>query len=141
MHHPIRIGGVTVLFHQSRHETNGAMDLFEMIIPRQAQLGIPHLHREYDETILGVDGTSTWTVGSEVISIGPGQQLAIPRGVEHSYANLTVSTARVMCILTPGLLGLEYFHELADIYNASAPPNMAEIGTMMTRYGVIPATL
>jgi mannose-6-phosphate isomerase-like protein (cupin superfamily) len=117
------------------------MDLFEMIIPPQAQLGLPHLHREYDETILGIYGTSVWTVGSEAISIGPGEQYDIPRGVQHSYANLTDSTVRLMCILTPGLLGPEYFRELAAIYNAGGPPNMAEIGAMMTRYGVIPATL
>ncbi len=141
MHQPIRIGNVTYHFHKSRHETNGTVDIYEMIIPPQAQLGLPHLHRKYDETIVGIDGIATWTVGNDIIPVGPGQQLFIPRGVEHSYANLETSTARIMCILTPGLLGPEYFRELASIYNVGNSPDFAEIGAMMTRYGVIPASL
>jgi mannose-6-phosphate isomerase-like protein (cupin superfamily) len=141
MHQPIQVGNVTYHFHKSRHETNGAMDIFEMIIPPQAQLGLPHLHREYEETIVGIDGIATWTLGSEIIPVGPGDQLVIPRGVQHSYANLQVSTARIMCILTPGLLGPEYFQELASFYNGGKSPDFGEIGALMTRYGVIPASL
>ena len=141
MHHPIRIGNVTYHFHSSRHETNGVMDLYEMIIPPQAQLGLPHLHREYDETIIGIDGIVTWTIGKDLVPVSSGQHLNIPRGIEHSYANLHTTTARILCILTPGLLGPEYFEELAALYNASGPTNYAEIGAMMTRYGVIPASI
>lgn len=141
MHHPIRIGSVSVLFHKSRHETQGGMDVFEMTFPPQANLIIPHLHRDYDETILGVDGITTWTVDGVTTQLHPGQQLVISRGQQHVYGNRHPLPARILCIITPGLLGPEYFRELATIYNAEGPPNIAEIGTVMTRYGVIPASV
>jgi hypothetical protein len=40
----------------------------------------------------------------------------------------------------PGLIGPEYFHELANILNVEGPPNLAAIGSVMTRYGVVPVT-
>ena len=140
MHHPIHVGNLSITFLKSRHETQGAFDLFEMTIPSQAQLSVPHLHRDYDETIIGMNGIITWTVDGTQIELGPGEQLHIPRGTLHTYINLHKSAARMMCILTPGLMGPEYFRDLAAAANAEDPPNIAGIAAVMARYGVIPAT-
>jgi mannose-6-phosphate isomerase-like protein (cupin superfamily) len=140
MHQPIQLGNLSVTFIQSRHETDGAFDLFELIVPPQAFLNVAHLHRDYDETIIGMNGTTTWTIQGEHTLVGPGQQLHIPRGTTHSYANLHHTTARMMCLLTPGLVGPEYFHELAAVLRAEGPPDIAGISRVMTRYGVIPST-
>ncbi|HTD96660.1 MAG TPA: cupin domain-containing protein [Edaphobacter sp.] len=140
MHHPIQIGDLSITFLKSRHETCDSFDLFELIIAPQTQFMVPHLHRDYDETIIGMDGITTWTLDGEQIQLSPGQQLFIPRGVAHTYVNLHKSTARVMCILTPGLVGPEYFRELAAFANADGPLDLAGIGAVMARYGVIPAT-
>jgi mannose-6-phosphate isomerase-like protein (cupin superfamily) len=138
MHQPIQIGRISVTFLKSRHETSGALDLFELIVPPNASLNVPHLHRDYDETILGMNGIATWTVNGEQIQVRPGQQLDIPRGTVHSYTNLHSDTARMMCLLTPGLVGPEYFRELAAAIQPDGPPDIAEISTVMARYGVIP---
>jgi mannose-6-phosphate isomerase-like protein (cupin superfamily) len=140
MHHPIHVGDLSITFLKSRHETQGGLDLFELTLPPYAYLNVPHLHRDYDETIIGMNGIATWTIGDEEILIGPGQQLHIPRGTTHSYANLQPSTCRMMCILTPGLVGPEYFRELAAVLRAEGPPDIAGISTVMMRYGVIPAS-
>jgi mannose-6-phosphate isomerase-like protein (cupin superfamily) len=139
MHHPIQVGGLSITFIKSRHETHGSLDLFEITVPSFANINVPHLHRDYDETIIGMDGIITWTVAGQQIQIGPGQQLHIPRGVAHTYLNMHKSTARMMCILTPGLVGPEYFRELAAALATEGPPNLASIGAVMARYGVIPA--
>ena len=143
MHHPILIGNLSITFLKSRHETHGTLDLFEVTVPPQAQLFVSHLHRDYDETAIGMDGIVTWTVAGKQIEIGPGEQLHIPRGVAHSYANLHPATARMMCLFTPGLVGPEYFRELADVVarSASAADIAASLGEIMMRYGVIPATI
>jgi mannose-6-phosphate isomerase-like protein (cupin superfamily) len=138
MHYPIQIGGISVTFLQSRHETGGAFDLFELIVPPTFYLSVPHLHRDYDETILGLNGIATWTINGEEIQVKPGQLLTIPRGAVHSHTNLHNDTARMVCLLTPGLLGPEYFRELAATLNADGPPDIAGIGNIMVRYGVIP---
>jgi quercetin dioxygenase-like cupin family protein len=140
MHHPIHVGSISVTFLKSRHETQGSLDLFELTIPSHARLNIPHLHRDFDETIIGMNGIVTWTVQGEQVKVGPGQQLHIPRGTAHSYANLHNSTARMMCILTPGLVGPEYFRELAAVLSAEGPPDIAGLSHVMMRYGVIPAS-
>jgi mannose-6-phosphate isomerase-like protein (cupin superfamily) len=140
MHHPIHIGNLSVTFLKSRHETEGSLDLFELTVPPHVHLNVPHLHRDYDETIIGMNGIVTWTIEGEKIKVTPGKQLHIPRGIAHSYANLHDATARMMCILTPGLVGPEYFRELAAVLRADGPPDIAGISNVMMRYGVIPAS-
>ena len=140
MHHPIKIGRITVTFLKSRHDTNGALDLFELIVPPDVFLNVPHLHRDYDETILGMNGIATWTIEGEQFQVHPGQKLCIPRGTVHSYSNFHTTTSRMMCLLTPGLVGPEYFRELAAAIQPDSPPDFAEISTVMARYGVIPIT-
>ncbi|HEY6413284.1 MAG TPA: cupin domain-containing protein [Edaphobacter sp.] len=138
MHSLIRVGDISVTFIKTRHETHGALDLFEMTLPPHTHMLIPHLHRDYDESIIGINGITTWTVDGKQIVLHRGEQLFIPRGAVHSYSNRHKSTARTMCILTPGLLGPEYFHDLAAAINIEGTPNMAEIGSIMARYGVVP---
>jgi quercetin dioxygenase-like cupin family protein len=138
MHRPIHIGKLSITFLRSRHQTHGAADLFEVIIPPHAQLNIPHLHRISDETILGMNGITTWIVDERRIALHPGQQLHIPHGTVHSCLNDQQTTARIVCMLTPGLFGPEYFQELSRILAAEDPPNIADIGNVMARYDVIP---
>jgi quercetin dioxygenase-like cupin family protein len=140
MHPVIRVGEITVSFLKTRHETHGVLDLFEMIIPPGYHMILPHLHRDYDETAIGLNGISTWTIDGVDHRLHRGEQLFIPRGTVHSYTNRNRSTARIMFILTPGLVGPEYFEDLAAIINSEGPLNLAEIGSIMTRYGVVPVT-
>jgi mannose-6-phosphate isomerase-like protein (cupin superfamily) len=141
LHEVIYIRGLSITFLLSRHETDGACDAFELTVPAQRYLFVPHRHRDFDETILGVDGIVTWTVDGKTIKIGPGDQLFIPRGVLHGYANHQPFPARMLSIFTPGLVGPEFFRDMADVLNLEGPPNIAEISKVMNRYGVIPGTL
>jgi len=140
MHHPIHVGNLSVTFLKSRHETEGAFDLFEVTVPPFAYMKVPHLHREYDETIIGMNGIATWTVGGRRIQVAPGQQLEIPRGTAHGYSNHHPKTCRMLCLLTPGIVGPEYFREMAAVLRADGPPDIAGLAAVMNRYGVIPST-
>ena len=140
MHTIIRVGEISVLFHQSRHETGGVMDLFEFTVPPGVHIIVPHLHRQFDETIFGLDGITTWTVGDHTVEVKKTEQLFIPRGTPHRFANLHSSTARAMCMLTPGLIGPEYYVELGLLLSGDEPPDYAEIGAFMTSHGLIPLT-
>jgi len=140
MYDTIRVGEMSVTFLKTRHETSGALDLFELTIPPFARVALPHIHRKYDETIFGVDGTMTWTLLDKSTQVSRGTTLFIPRGTPHSYANLTHTTARILCLQTPGVLGPEYYLEIAALYRANRHPNLAGIGAIMSRYGVVPIT-
>jgi quercetin dioxygenase-like cupin family protein len=141
MHHTIRVGEMSVTFVKTRHETAGALDLFELTIPPFARVPLPHLHRKYDETIFGVDGIMTWTLCDKSTQVRRGTTLFIPRGTPHSYANLTHTTARILCLQTPGVLGPEYYLEIAALFRIDSHPDLAGIGAIMSRYGVVPVTV
>jgi quercetin dioxygenase-like cupin family protein len=138
MHETIRVGEMSVTFLKTRHETEGAFDLFELTIPPFARVPLPHIHRKYDETIFGLDGTMTWTLRDNSTEVSRGVTLAIPRGTPHFYANRTHTTARVLCLQTPGVLGPEYYLEIAFLYRKGHHPDLAGIGAVMSRYGIVP---
>jgi quercetin dioxygenase-like cupin family protein len=138
MHDTIRVGEMSVTFLKTRHETEGAFDLFELTIPPFARVPLPHIHRKYDETIFGLDGTMTWTLRDKSTEVRRGATLLIPRGTPHFYANRTHATARVLCLQTPGVLGPEYYLEIAALYRSGQHPDLAGIGAVMSRYGIVP---
>jgi mannose-6-phosphate isomerase-like protein (cupin superfamily) len=140
MHETIRVGEMSVTFLKTRHETAGAFDLFELTIPAFSRAPLPHLHRKYDETVFGVDGTMTWTLGDKSTQVTRGTTLFIPRGTPHFYANLTHTAARILCLQTPGLMGPEYYLEIAALFRTNHQPDLAGIGAVMSRYGVVPIT-
>jgi quercetin dioxygenase-like cupin family protein len=144
MHNTIRVGEMSVTFLKTRHETEDALELFELTIPPFARVPLPHIHRKYDETVFGVDGTVTWTLQGEredePTQIRRGTTLFIPRDTPHFFANLTHTTARILCLQTPGVLGPEYYLEIAALYRANPHPDLAGIGAIMSRYGVVPVT-
>jgi mannose-6-phosphate isomerase-like protein (cupin superfamily) len=144
MHDTIRVGEMSVTFLKTRHETGGAFDLFELTIPPFARVPLPHIHRKYDETIFGVDGTVTWTLQGEgedqPTEVRRSTTLFIPRGTPHTFANRTHTTARIFCLQTPGVLGPEYFLEIAALFRTNHHPDLAGIGAVMSRYGVVPIT-
>jgi len=144
MHNTIRVGEMSVTFLRTRHETDDAFDLFELTVPPLARVPFPHIHRKYDETIFGVDGTMTWTLQKDEedhpTEVRRGITLFIPRGTPHSYANRTHKTARILCLQTPGVMGPEYYLEVAALYRNSPHPDVAGIAAIMSRYGVVPVT-
>lgn len=140
----IHVGGMTINFLMTHHETEGAFDAYEVTIPPSMQLLVPHmthLHPQCDETVIGIDGYTMWTVGGVSTRIGPGEQLFIPRGTSHRLINEESRSARILCVLTPGVLGPEYFDELACAMDCEGPTDYVALGRIMTRYGVIPATI
>ena len=71
--------------------------------------------------------------------VAPGETLFIPRGVIHGFVNETEGPTKVLCVLTPGVLGPEYFREMAVAMEGPAPPDPKKLGEIMNRYGLIPA--
>ena len=47
--------------------------------------------------------------------------------------------AKALAVVTPALIGPEYFREMAAIVNAGGPPDLAKIKAVMTRHGLVPA--
>ena len=141
MSEEIRIGQLTIRFRVEGEESGGTVSIFEVEVPAGAKVPTPHSHDGYEETVFGLEGVLTFTIEGRTIDVGPGNVLCIRRGVVHHFDNLHDLDAKALAIVTPGILGPDYFRELAIIIDAASggPPDAAAVAAVMRRYGLTPA--
>jgi quercetin dioxygenase-like cupin family protein len=137
----IRVGPLAIRFLVEAEESGGSVSMFEFDVPSQAKVPIAHSHDAYEETLYGLSGVLTWTVDGETHEVGPGDVLCIPRGVVHKFENEGEVAATNLAIVTPGVLGPQYFRDLAALVEAAAggPPDPTGIVEVMRRHGLTPA--
>jgi len=101
----------------------------------------PHSHDGFDETNYGLAGVTTFTIDDEQRELRPGEAVFVPRGAVHAFENRHEADARFLAVVTPGVLGPAYFHEVAAVLAdaAGGPPDLAAIGEVMRRHGLTPA--
>ena len=134
----IRLGPIAVRFLVEGAATGGSAALFEFDVLEDTPAPPAHSHDSWEETIYGLRGTLTWTVDGIAREIGPGEVLCIPRGVVHSFENLGAGTATQLAVVTPGVLGPDYFRDLAALVGADGPPDHAAMLDVMRRHGLTP---
>jgi quercetin dioxygenase-like cupin family protein len=134
----IDLGSLKLRFLQTKDDTAGSVDVFEMTLQPNARMPIPHHHDSWDETIYGLAGTTSWRVDGKDVDVTPGESVFIKRGIVHGFTNRTPRPATCLCILSPGALGPYYFKEMAGLLTA-ATPDLARMKETMLRYGLIPA--
>jgi len=137
----IRIGGIAIRFLVEGATSNGSVAVFEFDVPAGSPAPPPHSHDGYEETLYGLRGTLVWTIGGERVEVGEGEVVCIPRGVVHRFENEGDVDATALAVVTPGILGPDYFRELAAVADAAAggPPDRAELAAVMRRHGLTPA--
>lgn len=135
----IRVGQIAIRFLLEGEDTHGQLAMFEFTVPAGARVPAPHSHAHYDETIYGLDGVVTFTVNGQPTDIAAGDTCFIPRGAVHGFNNLKPANARALAVVTPALIGPEFFREMAAIVNADGPPDLEKIKAVMTRHGLVPA--
>ena len=140
MDETIRIGGLFLEFLHDRDDTEGSVDVFRMSVLPKAKVPVPHHHESWDETVYGFDGEMTFRIGDREVGLTVGETLFIPRGTVHAFRNDGPVPATCLVVLTPGVLGIDYFREVAALL-ASDTPDLAQMGAIMRRYGLIPAPL
>ena len=136
----IRIGQLVIRFLLEGNASGGSVAMFEFDVPSGAKVPIAHSHDAYEETIYGLEGVLTFTVDGRKTDIGPGEVLCIARGAVHRFDNFSSADTKMLAIVTPGVLGPDYFREIAAVIAASAggPPNPAAIAEVMRRHGLTP---
>ena len=136
----IRVGALGVRFLVEAADSNGSASVFECYVPANARMPAPHRHDGFDETVYGLEGTTTWTIDGETVEIGPGEAVCVARGQIHGFENRGSIDAMFVAIATPALFGPAYFREIGEVLAASAggPPDLAAIGEVMHRHGLTP---
>jgi quercetin dioxygenase-like cupin family protein len=137
----IRSGQMAIRFLVEGEESGGSVAVFEFDVPVGTKLPGAHSHDRYEETIYGLQGVLTWTVEGERREIEPGEVLCIRRGAVHHFDNRHDADASALAVVTPGILGPDYFREVAAVLEAAAggPPDLAALGEVMRRHGLTPA--
>ena len=140
MREEIKVGELAIRFLVESGDSNGAVAVFEFDVPAGANVPVAHSHDDYEETIYGLAGVLTWTIEGTPADVRPGEALCIPRGAVHRFDNVGDVDATALAIVTPGILGPDYFREVAEIVAATAggPPDLAAIAAVMRRHGLTP---
>src|SRR5215467_13871010 len=108
----IRVGELSIRFLVEGEQSQGSVAVFEFDVPAGGRVAAAHSHDGFEETIYGVEGVLTWTVDGTQIEVGPGEALLLPRGVVHQFDNRLDVDAKSLAIVTPGILGPDYFREV-----------------------------
>jgi quercetin dioxygenase-like cupin family protein len=137
----IKVGDLAIRFLLEGDHAGGSVAVFEFDVPAGATVATAHSHDGYDETVYGIEGTLAWTIEGTRTDVAPGEALFVPRGAVHRFDNTGDVDATALAIVTPGILGPDYFREVAAILDASAggPPDPAAIAAVMRRHGLTPA--
>ena len=136
----ISVGELAIRFLIEGEKSAGSVAVFEFDVPAGAKVAAAHSHDGYEETIYGLEGVLTWTIEGVATDVGPGEALCIPRGAVHHFDNTGDTDAKQLAIVTPGILGPDYFREVGAILDAavSGPPDLVAIGEVMRRHGLTP---
>jgi quercetin dioxygenase-like cupin family protein len=133
----VKVGQLELRFFFSGEETANALTMFEMTVPPGARVPGSHFHVEVDEAVYGLEGVLTYTLDGVKNEIGPGDRIFAPKGKVHHFVNNGATPAKVLSVLTPGLIGPEYFRDIAAVVNAGAPPDPAKIAAVMGKHGLV----
>ena len=103
-------------------ESNGQVSVIQTA--PQPGAGPPLHHHDFDEAFYVLEGELTFQLRDEVVRAGPGDLVFAPRGVPHTFANLSDAPARQLIVCTPA--GFErYFARRAAESEGIDPPAWA----------------
>src|SRR5256714_9081786 len=137
----IQVGALSVRFMVEAADSNGSESVFEGFVPADSKMPAPHSHDAFEETIYGLEGTTTWTVDGGTFDIRPGEAFCVPRGAVHGFDSHGTEDAKFLAISTPGVMTPDYFREIHEVLAATpgGPPDLAKIAEVMRRHGLTPA--
>ncbi len=100
--------GTRMTFLITGEETGGAFFMSESLIAPGGGPP-PHVHSREDESFYLQQGTLVIRVGDQVLNASAGDFVYLPRGIAHSFRNVSNETARLLSVSTPA--GLEHYFE------------------------------
>jgi quercetin dioxygenase-like cupin family protein len=118
---------------------SGGMGVFEMTIPPESNVPPPHSHSNNDECVYVLEGTLRYSVDNVTRDLRSGEWMFSPRGSVHQFSNPHKEVTRVLAIMTPDI-GAQYFRDVGAVINAGGPPDRVRLVSIMSKYGLAPAT-
>ena|SRR5689334_9199108 len=135
------IGPSRVTFKITGESTEGRYALFETIDAPQS--GPPlHVHQHEDESYYILEGAyDVYLADGAPVHATVGALVTVPRGVTHTYKNVSANAGRMIVVATPA--GLEHFFAALgqpDTGEAppkpAGPPDFAAMAAVARHYGI-----
>lgn len=92
--------GERIAVRLSNRDTNGMYAIVESVAAPGCATPM-HLHRNEAEQVLIIEGAYRIAVGEKVFEMSGGDSITLPRGVPHSWRNISSELGRMVVILTP----------------------------------------
>lgn len=106
----------------SAKDSGGQLSVFDYT--GHAKIGPPmHIHFEQDETFMVIAGKYRFVVGEQVHELSPGDTIFLPRGIPHTWIQLT-DFGRMIYFLQPAGKMEEFFLKMNQF---KEPPSQAEL--------------
>ncbi|MBD2182105.1 cupin domain-containing protein [Aerosakkonema funiforme] len=103
-------------------ETNSGFSLLEITVQPESSGPPQHWHREEVEGLYLLEGELLIESGEKSFTATPGSFVLAPKGIPHTYRNLTTSPAKMLAIITPANAG-EFFEKAGvPATNKFTPP-------------------
>jgi len=134
----ISFNGMEVRFYLDENDTKGALTMFECLVSPSARVPVPHYHKDFDETIYGLEGVASYMIDGKAVEIGKGDSYFIPRGIVHGFENKTNDIVRFLVFINPGIFGPSYFKDIAAVVNVGGPPDIAKLKDVLLKHGLVP---
>ena len=93
--------GERIAVRLSSLDTNGAYAIVESIAAPGCATPV-HLHRNEEEHFVILAGSYRIAIGEKIFEVSAGASITLPKGVPHSWRNISCELGRIMVILTPG---------------------------------------
>jgi mannose-6-phosphate isomerase-like protein (cupin superfamily) len=112
-----QLGRLTLKFKTTAIDNAGAYTLCETIEPVGSGAGL-HRHPTYDETHIICEGRFDCQLGDQMLKLGAGDIMFVPRGVAHSVKSIGPDAGRELIISSPGGIFDAFIDEVATSSHA-----------------------
>jgi mannose-6-phosphate isomerase-like protein (cupin superfamily) len=134
--------GELVTYKVTAEQTGGAYSLFE-VVTRPGGGPSPHVQHQEDECFYVLEGEFEFLNNGDVVGVGAGSLVYVPRGNLHTYKNVGSEPGRMLVSQTPGGLHERFFEELGEeakglpaLPTPEGPANIQSIVMTAAKYGI-----
>jgi mannose-6-phosphate isomerase-like protein (cupin superfamily) len=130
---------MSMTFTTTAEHNQGSYTLCEAIEPPQSGASL-HRHPTYDETFIICEGNYDFQLDEEMLRLGPGDTVFVPRGTPHSFLSVGPQVGRQFIISSPGGIFDAFIAEVAtsvvDSGSPSRPGAAIDFRAIAAKYGL-----
>lgn len=131
-----RIGRMTMTFKTTASSDWNAYTVCEAIEPPDSGAGY-HRHPSYDETFIICEGRYDFRLDGELLKLGPGDTVFVPRGTPHGFVSTGPDIGRQIIISSPGGIFDAMIAEVSALDTGSPTRNASdEARAIAAKYGL-----